>query len=61
MQTSTALPTTGIRVWAIANRWPALGVILFGLVVLYGVGFAEFPRVHSAAHDMRHANGFPCH
>jgi cobalt transporter subunit CbtB len=61
MQGSTALHTTGIQAWSIADHWPALAVLMFGLVVLYGVGFATLPRVHNAAHDMRHANGFPCH
>jgi cobalt transporter subunit CbtB len=40
---------------------PALGLLLFGLVVLYGVGFSAIPAVHNAAHDVRHATGFPCH
>jgi cobalt transporter subunit CbtB len=61
MQASTALHATGIRVWSIADQWPALVVLVFGLVVLYGVGFSNLPRAHNAAHDMRHANGFPCH
>ena len=61
MQATTALPATGTRAWAIANRLPALGVLVFGLIVLYGVGFSNFPRAHNAAHDTRHANGFPCH
>lgn len=34
---------------------------ILGLVVLYGVGFAQTPAVHNAAHDMRHSQGFPCH
>jgi cobalt transporter subunit CbtB len=46
---------------AITERLPALIVLAFGLVVLYGVGFAPFTRAHNAAHDTRHANGFPCH
>jgi len=29
--------------------------------ILYGVGFSPFTRAHNAAHDSRHANGFPCH
>ena len=61
MQASTALHTAGTRVWTIAGRWPALGVLMFGLVVLYTVGFSTLPRAHNAAHDTRHANGFPCH
>jgi len=61
MQATTALPATGTRVWTIANRLPALGILAFGLIVLYGVGFSNFARTHNAAHDTRHANGFPCH
>jgi cobalt transporter subunit CbtB len=47
--------------WPIAERLPALFVLAFGLVILYGVGFSPFTRAHNAAHDTRHANGFPCH
>ena len=61
MQASTAVHTTGARVWTIAHLLPALGVLLFGLVVLYGVGFSTQSLAHNAAHDTRHANGFPCH
>lgn len=32
-----------------------------GLVVLYGVAFADSPRVHNAAHDVRHVTVKPCH
>ena len=39
-----------------------LGAALFlGLVMLYAVGFSESAVAHNAAHDMRHANGRPCH
>lgn len=34
---------------------------LLGLFVLGGVGFAGIPALHNAAHDYRHATGFPCH
>ena len=60
MQSSTAVHTTGIRIWTMAERWPALGVLLFGLLVVYVVGFWSLPRVHNATHDTRHASGFPC-
>jgi cobalt transporter subunit CbtB len=33
----------------------------FGLILLYAVGFAEMELLHNAAHDTRHAAGFPCH
>jgi cobalt transporter subunit CbtB len=38
-----------------------LSAMLFGSVLLYGVGFAQDSRMHNAAHDTRHAIGFPCH
>jgi cobalt transporter subunit CbtB len=58
MQTSAA---RGIRVGAGVDFWPALGVFVLGLAILYGVGFSNFQRAHNAAHDTRHAGGFPCH
>jgi cobalt transporter subunit CbtB len=61
MHTSVAVPTVNTRVWAISQRLPALAVLLIGLVVVYAVGFSSLPRAHSAAHDTRHASGFPCH
>jgi cobalt transporter subunit CbtB len=39
----------------------ALLAALLGVVLLTGVGFAHVEAVHNAAHDTRHANGFPCH
>lgn len=32
-----------------------------GMVVLYGVAFAESPLAHNAAHDVRHITVKPCH
>ena len=37
------------------------GALLLGLVMLYAVGFSEASVAHNAAHDVRHANGRPCH
>jgi cobalt transporter subunit CbtB len=61
METSAALHTASARGQTIAPPWPALGVLMFGLVMLYSVGFSTFTRAHNAAHDTRHATGFPCH
>ena len=44
-----------------AERLPALLILAFGLVIIYAVGFSPFAEAHNAAHDTRHANGFPCH
>jgi cobalt transporter subunit CbtB len=48
-------------VWTVAGLWPAAGALLFGITILYFVGFSNFPQAHNAAHDTRHASGFPCH
>lgn len=37
------------------------GAILFGLVMLFSVGFASADVAHNAAHDTRHSFAFPCH
>ncbi len=45
----------------LATRWPALVAIVFGLVVVFGAGFASPSAIHNATHDTRHAFGLPCH
>jgi cobalt transporter subunit CbtB len=35
--------------------------LVLGMGLLAGVGFAGSNFVHNAAHDTRHAIGFPCH
>jgi cobalt transporter subunit CbtB len=42
---------------ALSNLVPAL----MGLGLLALIGFAPYPAVHDAFHDVRHAAGFPCH
>jgi len=46
---------------ALRAALPALTAILFGVLVIYGVGFAGPATIHNAAHDVRHAFAFPCH
>jgi cobalt transporter subunit CbtB len=31
------------------------------MVLLYAAAFVQTPELHNAAHDTRHAAGFPCH
>lgn len=38
-----------------------LFVALLGGMLLFVVGHAQSATLHDAAHDMRHATGFPCH
>lgn len=35
--------------------------VALGLVVFYGVAFAQSPVAHNAAHDVRHVTVKPCH
>ncbi len=56
-----ALTARSIDFSALNRALPALALLLFGAVMLYGVGFASADTVHNAAHDTRHATGFPCH
>ena len=42
-------------------RSAALLAAFFGLVLVWGVGFAQPSAIHNTAHDARHAIAFPCH
>jgi cobalt transporter subunit CbtB len=35
--------------------------LLLGSFLVFGVGLANSETLHDTAHDVRHANGFPCH
>ena len=61
LTTTTAGVGAADRSVAITDRLPALLVLAFGLVIVYAVGFSPFAEAHNAAHDTRHASGFPCH
>jgi cobalt transporter subunit CbtB len=52
---SAAAPS---RAQAIASAFVAL---VFGVTILWGVGFSRIDALHNAAHDTRHSTGFPCH
>jgi cobalt transporter subunit CbtB len=34
---------------------------LMGIGLIFVAGFASSATIHDAAHDQRHAIGFPCH
>jgi len=40
---------------------PAAFALVFGVFVVWGVGFAQPAEIHNAAHDGRHAFALPCH
>ena len=49
----------------IGASWTAivamLTAIALGITILFVVGFSHSDLLHAAAHDVRHAAGFPCH
>lgn len=48
--------------FALARRLlEGFSVCLFGAFLIFGVGLSHSERLHNAAHDTRHAIGFPCH
>lgn len=57
--TTADLPRTSIVVHSLLLQLAA-GAAL-GMVVFYGVAFAESPLAHNAAHDVRHITVKPCH
>jgi cobalt transporter subunit CbtB len=38
-----------------------LSALVLGGFLVFGVGLANSATIHDTAHDVRHANGFPCH
>ena len=62
--TTTSIQTTSDTHSTSALRSVVLqltaGAVL-GMVVFYGVAFAESPTLHNAAHDVRHVTVKPCH
>ncbi len=45
-----------------SSRIPAvLGAALLGITMIVLAGHVQASALHDAAHDVRHATGFPCH
>jgi len=40
---------------------PIFASALIGVVMIFTVGHLQANVLHNAAHDTRHATGFPCH
>ena len=49
------------RAQAPSQLWAYIAVIFLGFSILAVAGHAQSPSLHGAAHDTRHATGFPCH
>ena len=60
--TSIASPQSSIGAVARpAALWPGVLALFLGSIFVLGTGFSHIGAVHNAAHDARHAAGFPCH
>ena len=56
----TTQTTTQIR--AVSTGLPAILFVAFlGIGLVFLTGLAQSETLHDAAHDVRHATGFPCH
>lgn len=54
-------PTTQSAATA-ASPLPSIALsVLLGVAMIFVAGFAQPEALHDAAHDVRHAAGFPCH
>lgn len=52
-----ALPRARVTSLAVS----LMSAAVLGAVIVFASGFSQSQVAHNAAHDMRHANGFPCH
>ncbi len=44
-----------------SNMAPIAFAAFLGLLIIYVAGHSQSDILHNAAHDVRHATGFPCH
>ena len=62
MMQNSNVATASVATSSQSGRIIALAAsALIGLGVVFAVGLAQANALHDAAHDVRHANGFPCH
>lgn len=57
-QSSVASHVPAVKASALLQ---AAFAVLLGVMLVGFTGFAHVEAVHNAAHDTRHASGFPCH
>ena len=43
------------------RRAAGIASLIIGIFLVFGVGLSHIAAAHNAAHDTRHAIGFPCH
>ncbi|WP_171174671.1 CbtB domain-containing protein [Ruegeria sp. HKCCD8929] len=55
------MTTKTIKASAAGTFAPVLFAVVLGLGVITLTGHVQASALHDAAHDVRHATGFPCH
>ncbi len=53
--------TTRTETQNVSRYLPVLFAGVLGLAVIILAGHVQAAALHDAAHDVRHATGFPCH
>ena len=59
MTTLASVKTTSASLAQAAGS--IMAVMAIGVTLMFVAGHAQSATLHDAAHDMRHATGFPCH
>ena len=57
MTTSTPVKSTALS----KAIGPVQLMLALGMALMFVAGHAQSAALHDAAHDVRHATGFPCH
>ncbi|SLN59732.1 putative cobalt transporter subunit (CbtB) [Roseovarius litorisediminis] len=57
----TAQVKTAAKSTARSTVMPFLAAMVLGLGIITIAGHVQASALHDAAHDVRHATGFPCH
>ena len=55
------MTTQAIQTRSLAVRIAPMAVFLLGFATMTVAGHVQASTLHDAAHDTRHATGFPCH
>ena len=53
--------TTLVQTAAKSTVLPFVAALFLGLGIVTVAGHVQASALHEAAHDVRHATGFPCH
>ena len=60
-QKGTKMTTITASAAGTSRLFPAAAALILGFGVIFAAGHLQASALHDAAHDVRHATGFPCH